>query len=360
MIDNTVSIDDIIPERKNGERVWVVRASGGRFVQHFIKANIVAIGHIDGLSVQSDPRQIPLSDLKKFLATPSKEGRQPSKATVSNLANQVNTFISELNYGDLILTLDADSVAVGRVSGTAYCEEKGVELTMGKRVSVMPFQLRRQVVWGPKLEREKLPYPIEASLKAHQTVFCLDNHWEILYHYLFPIFRDQGHVYFSTNINQHKDIDSYSVSQLLGLFSDIEAIVKTFDSVHPETFEDLIRRFRSESSYSLTCKAAFMSEGHIWTKLGLSKTEGKRLLYFLVAWAALFGHVKIANLVELDSGLFTPEMRSQITMHVLKAIEIRGAQNIKEKLLLNLPHYDVKSIQNFPIQNAPKQKDQMI
>lgn len=348
MKDSMDLIDSLIPERSEGERIWVVRASGGRFVQHFVQENLVAIGHIDGLNVQENPNLIPLSDLKIFLATPSRDGHQPSKATVSNLANQVDTFISELKSGDLILTLDHNNVAVGRISGAAYCDTKIIELELGKRTSKMPFQLRRKVVWGPILDRKKLPYSIEASLRAHQTVFSLDEHWELLYHFLFPIFRDQENVYFSININQHQDIDSFSVSQLLGLFSDFEAIVKAFDPDKLETLDLLIKRFRTKNQYSLTCKAEFMSEGHIWSKLGLSKKEGKKLLFFLVAWAALFGDVKIAGLMELNTGLITKEMRLQITEHVLKAIEMRDANDIKSRLKLNVPNYEVKPIQNFP------------
>lgn len=345
-------IENLIPEHLEGERIWVVRASGGRYVQHFIRSDLVAIGHIDGLNT-SDPKEISLADLKEFLAKPNKEGQRPSKATVSNLANQVNTFISEMNNDDLVVTLDSSTVAVGRISGTAYCDTSGVELKIGKRISSMPFQLRRKVIWGPKIERHKLPYAIEASLKAHQTVFSLDDHWENLYHFLFPVFRDTQHIYFSTNINQHQDIDSYSVSQLLGLFSDIEAIVKAFEPNNKgESLRQLVTRFRAENNYSLTCKAEFMSEGHIWTKLGLSKDEGKRLLYFLLVWAALFGDVKIAGLIELNTGLITKEIREEITAHILKSIEERSAEEIKNKLLLNLPKYDVAPIQKLKKKNT--------
>lgn len=341
-------IDEIIPERNKNERIWVVRASGGRYVQHFVKDNLVAIGHIDGLEVQNNPRQIALADLKSYLARTTKDGQRPSKATVSNMANQVSSFITEIKSGDLILTLDTNQVAVGRISSDAYCDTKGIEIRNGKRVSVMPFQLRRQVVWGPSLDRKQLPYSIEASLKAHQTVFSLDGHWEILYHFLFPIFRDQEHIYFSSNIDQQKDINSYSVSQLLGLFSDLEAIVKVFDPVRSETYEELISRFRSDHNFSLTCKAEFMSKGHIWTKLGLSKSEGKKLLYFLVAWGTLFGHVKFADVFEIDVGIITPEIRAQISKQVLDAIAKRDANDVKDKLKLNIPHHNVDPIRRGP------------
>lgn len=336
-------LKNYVPLRFPGERIWVIRASGGRYVEHFRKENIVAIGHIDGYKFQVEPNKIELSEIKKFIGMPKTDGASLNKASISNLANQVSNFISEIRPNDLVLTIDDRSVAIGRAKGEAYFDSEPVEITKLKRSIKMHYELRRKVEWGPVFKRSEFPYSMELSLRAHQAVFNIDSHWSNLYHCLYPIFRDESHVYFSTNIKQHNDIDSHSIAQLFATFSDLEALAKTFDPNIEETLSELLRRFSNESSYELSCKAEFMSPGHVWAKLGMTKIEGKRLLYFLIAYGCLFGHIKAWEF-QIE-GIVTKEIREKIADYVLESIKSRELDKVNERLQLDVPKYNTKPLQ---------------
>lgn len=159
----------------------------------------------------------------------------------------------------------------------------------------MPYVLRRKLDWGPNFKRSELPLTVEYTLRAHQTVFNIDRHREYLYHLIYPVFRDDDNLYFSALIRQKDNIESYYVSQLLGYFSDIEAISinLSIENITDEVFENfhkLINNFNRNSSHDLVCKAQFFSEGAVWWKQPIKWTKDyKRVMTLRIGMHILFG-----------------------------------------------------------------------
>ena len=114
-----MNITKEIVERPSSQHYWVVRASGGDFVNHFRQAGVMAIGHIDELDLSRErlkpffpelkPLQVAISNIEK------KESRKSSKYRAYNHFNQVKTFIAEIDIGDLVVTIDHGTLCVGRV-----------------------------------------------------------------------------------------------------------------------------------------------------------------------------------------------------------------------------------------------------
>lgn len=92
---------DFIPHRTGKERQWVVRASSGKFVKHFLKHGIVSVGHINDYQNTVNPAELSLPDIKKILDVPGKDGLWPHPSTISNHATKITDFIHEIKSGDL-------------------------------------------------------------------------------------------------------------------------------------------------------------------------------------------------------------------------------------------------------------------
>lgn len=340
---------DIIPHRQQSERHWVVRASGGRFVNHFIKYGVVSIGHITNFGTANiPPSQLDLREIKKLLelSANNEDEKTLAQSTVSNHARQVSDFIHEIKSGDLVITVDDANVAIGRVYGDAFIDDAPLELsyTIGKteKKFLMPYKLRRKIEWGPHFNRSSLPLTVEYSFRAHQTVFNIDKHWAYFYHLIYPVFRDDSNLYFGININQPKDIDSFYVSQLLAYFSDFEAVAKNLDldalpNLKVDNLNQLLNQLHKQITHELTCKAEFFSEGTLWWQYPFKLLDSyKKTITLILALQVLFGgEVGVIK----SPGIITPKMREDIlnSKIVNDIAKNRNIDEVKKRLKVTPP-----------------------
>lgn len=219
---------DFLVERPEGQRVWVVRASGGAYLGHFSEHNLIAIGHVDVLQLSEGPiSSATLDQLQKSL---QKSDPERAKSSVSSHVNQVRTFVSLIKRDDLVVTVNSDRLSVGRVTGEAYINHKPLKIERGEDVFEMRHNVRRSVVWGPSIPRKSVPATLEMTMLAHQTVFNIDDYWDSVYHLLYPCFHFDGKLYLSANINQTNALDNFSLSQFFLLLSGIEIMAKEMSS----------------------------------------------------------------------------------------------------------------------------------
>jgi hypothetical protein len=275
-------------ERPATQRIWVVRASGGQYVRHFRQAGIVAIGHLNEVGLAEGPIPgVNALDIERALKE-AYPGRK--KASITSHTKQVEAFCIAFKKDDLIVTLDADGLMIGRVFDTAaYIDTDPIVLKSSDGTEdKMRHQLRRKVSWGPYISRKAVPIAMDMTLFAHQTVFNIDRYWASLYHLLYPCFTYQGRLYLSANIRQQDAIDNYSVSQLFGLLSGVEVMAKLLaansDSwvQYPHNLPEL----REKLDLNLSSRAEFMSPGTVWSTLVLDSTG---ILWAAVIYVMLFG-----------------------------------------------------------------------
>lgn len=335
-----ITPDQLLIERPASQRVWVVRASGGLYTQTFEAAGIMAIGHVDKVGWAEgpvSPRSLQMLSKQLEVINPRRK-----KASISSHVNQTKRFCNEIKVDDLVVTVDAGRLMVGRVAGEAFIEQEPVVVEHLFRQSVkMPFQLRRKVDWGPKIARADVPLALEQVLKAHQAVFNLDKQWQAVYHMLYPCFSFEGVLYLSTNIKQKKALNNYSLSQFFSILSGIEAIAKTFAKPQPgefETFEELFVQYMSSSQLTLTSKAEFMSPGTIWSKV---KITPKGMVLAVLVYVMLFGGDM--SLIKTD-GIIDLETRQRFYEIVAKMIEERVFEKVESDLKIEIPKLDTRPL----------------
>src|SRR5690606_24240312 len=162
---------------------------------------LMAIGHTDRLSLKDG--EVSDSHWNELETSLLRSDPERSRGSITSHANQVRAFSSEIKVNDLVVTLDSRSLMVGRVSGNAFIEKKGIKIEYANgHTSEMNFLLRRPVDWGPRMRRADVPAALEMTLLAHQTVFNLDTYWQAIYHLMYPVFSFRDTLYFSTLISQ--------------------------------------------------------------------------------------------------------------------------------------------------------------
>lgn len=338
-------------ERPATQRVWVVRASGGQFVKHFRKFGVMAIGHLNELDLQDGA--IKNASAVNFESALRLIDQERSKASITSHAKQAEAFCLAINKDDLIVTIDASALMIGRVTGDAYAEKSPLVLSYGEGFShEMAHKLRREVSWGPVISRESVPIAMEMTLFAHQTVFNIDKYWTSVYHLLYPCFTFEGKLYLSANIRQQEDIDNYAISQLFSLLSGVEVMAKLMSTESSESNEwqkypGNLPELRERLHLSLSSKAEFMSPGTVWSALALDPSA---LLWAAAIYVMLFGgDLKFFK----ADGLIDIHTRQKIWGLILKLKKTHDIEKVTKQLKVEVPKLETEALQ-IPEQKAKR------
>jgi len=334
-----------VPEDR---RYWVVRAESGLYFDHFTRYGIIALGHLDDLNLKEN-RDSPFrpntesveNDLKKLHESLSLKSRR-----TSTHLNQVKSFIAEMGVGDWVLTVGHSSIRFGRITGSpridksplkiVYDEETGREVTL-------EYNLRRKVVWGPVIRRNVLPFGLLKSLRANQTLFNIDHHWESVYHSLYPVFKRGDSLYVSARINTEERVKNYHVVSFLGFLNEIEVIAKEFSTLQSGTpFDEIFNHYLENDYLTVTTKAEFHSPGEIWNEITtLVGSLDSWAAYAVCAYAMIFGNQKLGF-----DGLLDLQTRQKLWEVVIERVRAKNLEGVVKNLELTAPKSNTEKIEN--------------
>lgn len=329
-------------------RYWVVRAESGLFYDHFTKFGVIALGHLDDLNLEEsgDEQFRPNTesvenDLKRVHEAQSLK----SKRTSTHL-NQVKAFISEMNIGDWVLTVGLSSIRFGRITGTPRIDKKNLPIVYDEetgRKIVLGYNLRRKVTWGPSIIRSLLPFGLLKSLRANQTLFNIDHHWDAVYHTLYPVFRRENSLYLSARINTEERVKNYSIVSLLGFLNEIEVIAKEFDSLNSGTeFDTVFQDYVENNGISITTKAEFHSPGEIWNEItSLASNLDSWVVYAVCAYGMIFGNQKLGF-----DGLLDLQTRQKFWDLVIDRMKKHNIKDVVTDLKLTAPTSNTEKLES--------------
>jgi predicted Mrr-cat superfamily restriction endonuclease len=336
-----------IYEVPSERRYWVVRAEGGLYYDHFTRNGLMALGHLNSLGIAQEDSDKFIPDegwLKNTIAKKSQD-LNSSRRQESVSFNQIKNFIYDIQDGDWVITVGYNSLRVGIVEGDAFIKNESIvvyyDIEKDRKVE-MEANLRRKVIWGPTISRASMPFGLLSSLRANQTVFNLDKHWEAIYHSLYPAFSKGDDLYLSLKIRQENDISNYSVVQILSFLNEIEVVAKELnEQLDDNDFDQIFSQYVSQGLLTLTTKAQFNSPGDIWNKLDFSGLKKTKMGYVLVGYAMLFGneHAGMDGLIDLES-------RQKLWAIVADRIEQKDMEKVVSNLELSKPQHDTTILES--------------
>ena len=156
---------EVAPEHaQRPANVWVVRAYGGRYADHFVSNGYAGVGHLDVSSARD--REV-IRHLWKQ-AHPDWSGPR-----IGAEVGQCHAFLFRIREGDYVITpVDRIWLRYGRVVGPCVS-------AAGDDGS--PFRNRRAVEWAPaSLSRWDLPKSLRKTLTRSLTVFAVPQREEFL------------------------------------------------------------------------------------------------------------------------------------------------------------------------------------
>ncbi len=267
------------------------------------------MGHIDHIKSLNPelPREINLSKITQFLRS-----SEINKTTATNHLHQALRFIYDAKKGDLVLTVDFGSLALGRITSDAYFKKEDLIVKTGKgkreKDSVMDHYLRRKVEWITSLSRSKLPYKLSRGITGHQTFFSLDEYEAQIYSMVSPfVYKDNS---LTTNllIRRKEDISTYQFSKLTAVFLKAEFLAKQWEELskvkNEVQLEKLFEEYCSLGNSDSSLIAEFSSPGRT---SNLAKLPfGRATLFALVLGMFIRGG-------KLDVMGFRAELHGMIT-----------------------------------------------
>jgi len=333
-----------VPDQR---RYWVVRAEGGLYYDHFTKNGIMALSHLNELEITINNCEKFMPDkgwLKDAVAKKSETKKSKKRQELVSF-NQIKNFIYDIQDGDWVITVGYKYLRFGVVSGDTYINNDKVVVYYDhekNRKVEMESSLRRNVNWGPMISKSVIPFGLLSSLRANQTVFNVDKHWEAIYHSLYAAFSKGDDLYLSLKIRQEKEISNFSVVQLLSFLNEIEVIAKELENeLTSENFEDIFVQYVFGNLLTLTTKAQFNSPGDIWNKIDFTGIKKSKMSYLIVGYAMLFGNEHLGM-----DGIIDLETRQRLWAIVADRIEQKNMSRVVANLELSKPKYDTAILES--------------
>ncbi len=349
-----------VPDQR---RYWVVRAESGHYFSHFIKNGIIALGHLNCLNLADSKVGDPPFDWEKVKtkyhqhkeAEQKKNGiEKEARRTNYSQLNQAFAFTSSMQVGDWVVTVGEGVVRFGRVIGLPYIRKAPLTIVYDEEKDhkiTMDMHLRRKVEWGPSISRDQLPYGLLISLKANQTVFCLDSKWEAIYHSLYPAFQRGDKLYLSAKIKTQNKIKNHNMAQLFRLLDEIEIIGKEFAANKSiKDFDNTYSEYIKRDALTVTTKAQFHSPGEIWNAITAAPES---MAYVVTAYAMIFGNHKLGF-----DGILDLDTRHKIRDFVLERLKKNNAENVVKNLNLDTPETDNTKLEDQSKDRTEIQQDE--
>lgn len=286
-------------------KYWVVRSGKDvNYLKHFIQNGIVAVGHMDKVSVKKlgyvSPDDIDVIDghLSAYQSTLTPAERETKTQSTKRLST-IKAFINEIEVGDTILSPKEDLVLIGTVTSKPFIDREGLKSvnTDGQISSKnLNYSLRRFVKWEGSHSKKSLPWNLRDSLRSPQAIFRLDQHKELLEHWLYSTFIDGENLHFSTKIEQSTDISQFHVTEFQRTIQKIELLADLIIQEHldidsdsfEDDLEDLYLKYGFESKFTLTTKQSFTSPGNIWSTI--TSTDPKKLAVIAMLLQISYGN----------------------------------------------------------------------
>ncbi|NMZ18443.1 hypothetical protein HBO08_15530 [Pseudomonas rhodesiae] len=293
-----------IATRNNAQKIWLVRADGGHYFDHFRSGSLISIKHLDQFyNYEISGSEMPTGEMIEQLILRKENFRSVSKGDTTprlnakgrRAFNQILHFKDDIKKGDLIVSLNDYRLVVGIcTSSEAFFSNDPISFMNDEgqsEDSSLPHTLRKKVKWGPVVKRSLAEGVMRAPLRCQQTISRLDDYWKELYSLIYPFYTDGEYFYFSNFLGTKTEVGGKIVGRLFSNLADVEQIFAELLS-SKLTDADVNRIFEGDLDedvlYSLTTKAFFRSPGGITSKLpipgGISEElalKGMALLFMI-------------------------------------------------------------------------------
>lgn len=308
----------MIPIFNPQRNFWVVRADKGKLFQKFLEEDFVGIAHVDNLPIRKEKID---SEFRNDLAEQNfinKIGR--------NKIVQIRAFIEKISIDDWVITLNHKHICIGRIVEDAKLINDEDPIYKNK------INLRRKVVWGPRVSRLSIPHDLSNSLKTNLTVFNINKCCESIFHTIFPYFIKDNKLHTTIIINTESKIKTNQIAQLF-------ETIATVESISTRAINSLISA--PDTVIISTVKAEFSSPGGVrvqYKSLEFTIPFPKWIPITLLSYTLIFG-----NDLSGFQGLIPAESRKEIISFILNLIKEKEIDNLKKDLDISIPKIEDSS-----------------
>jgi len=327
-------------------KCWVVRPGVRyRYSSEFIDGGFVAMGHMDGIINQKDRGYLNFNDLQEL----ESKYTEISKLTV-NVTSQINSFIFDMNVGDVVFTMTPSLIIPGIIKSDAYYDPKTIKL---QQKTSETFSIRRTVEWGTPIKRSEIPLKFIKSFNAYQAIFSLGDFSKEIYHWLSSFFISGDGFYSSLRIEQPDSINHHALKMLSEVIDRIQVLSLLLENISPDDkinidlamIQEHMERMSDEGLLNLTAQQMLMSPGDFW--LGL-KTGSKRsgvAFILLMAMIVSDSNVSFAGTSYQSEEVIAREL---VTKHGAVVMEGINMAKIKKQLELGVGKQNKKFVEANP------------
>ncbi|MCF4998816.1 hypothetical protein GIW70_06740 [Pseudomonas syringae] len=297
-----------------GQRIWMVRAQGGKYLRHFRTGSIISIEHLDRFYNHLDhgSPKIPSNEQIRRLILENeryidKTSKTPKfNASGRNCFHQIDHFLNDIKKGDLVVSLDTTHIMIGVcTSSKAILSSRAIASSADpeKMTTVkLKHRLRKGVEWGPIIKRDTVGGLLKGTFQSRHTVTNLDTHWRDIFGLIYPFFTYNNELYFSNRIGTRSDINGKIISKLFDNLSSVQVILEELlqRKLSDEFVNNLLNDDIAWEEFDLTAKAYFGSPGGIFNKVPLPLSVNPKFVLRAFALAFLLTSGQVTAVAAAD------------------------------------------------------------
>lgn len=284
-------LNDIIVKHTNlKSKCWVVRPGARyRFIEPFLDEGFIAMGHLDGDYLEQEA----LDELRGASGEQIYTACEKLSTSLTiNARAQVIAFVNDMKIGDVVFTLSRDYIYPGVISSDAF-------VTLLALSPDESFQVRREVTWGDRIERDKIPVTLAKSFNAYQAVFSLGENSKEIHHWLSSFFISENTYFSSLRVNQEGSLSHHSLKNLSELMDRLQVLsvaigqndqgqlnANIADGLTLDQMLKFMSEFDRKGLLLLTSQQVITSPGDLW--YGLRTQSTRAGVAFLMGVALLF------------------------------------------------------------------------
>lgn len=327
-------------------KCWVVRPGVRyRYSNEFIDGGFVAIGHMDGFITQKDKGYLNFNGFQDL------EGKYKDVLKLTgNVIAQINSFIFEMNVGDVVFTMTSSHIIPGVIKSDAYFDPRTIKI---QQKTSETFSIRRTVEWGTPIKRADIPLKFAKSFNAYQAVFSLGDFSKEIYHWLSSFFISGDGFYSSLRIEQPDSLNHHALKMLSEVIDRIQVLSLLLENISPddelnidiEMLHKHMEQMSDDGLLNLTAQQMLMSPGDFW--LGM-KTGSKRsgvVFILLMAMIVSDSNVSFAGTSYKNEEIIA---RQLVTKHGAVVTEGINMEKIKNQLELGARKQNKKFVEANP------------
>jgi len=204
-------------ELEANRKYWLVRTFGGKYYNHFVQNNYIAIGWNELSDIEMIENANVNDDVKEQLFNKAKElySKKENDQT-GRIVNPIMKFVNDMNIGDVVVIPSKNSKEIhfGIIKSDVNIVEDVINLDEG----LEPLYKQRKVDWVTWRDKDSVDLNIFKMLGSHYAISSADAYMESIDRTMYSFYVKGDKAYLVIKVSKKGEYEGTEIPDLINQF----------------------------------------------------------------------------------------------------------------------------------------------